>query len=68
MLLGCLFGPVYLCIGPGFWLICGTEDLFQRNAMLLSAVGILVTGIVLYSQQFGVVNVLGWDLAAVGLG
>ncbi|WP_146015694.1 MULTISPECIES: hypothetical protein [unclassified Pseudomonas] len=51
--------PVFLCIGLGLWLTRGTEDLFRRNAMWLSAVGILVTGTVLHLQQLGMMNVLG---------
>lgn len=68
MLLGRLLGVVYLGIGFGLWCIQSGEDLTRRDALVLSCVDVLAACLVVHAQLNGVMNPLGWGLAAIYLG
>lgn len=68
MLLGRLLGVVYLGIGIGLWCIRNEQDLSRRDALVLSGVDVLAACIVVHTQCLGVMNPLGWGLAAIYLG
>lgn len=67
MLLGRLLGLVYLGIGMSLWFIRDKQDLPTRDALVLFVVDLLATGAVVHAQLLGVMNPLGWALAAVFL-
>lgn len=68
LLLGRLLGLVYLGIGLDLWSIRANRDLTRRAAWTLASVDLAAVLVVSHHQLGGMMNALGWALAAIYLG